>query len=205
MMCVEHVAVCCSRTNCIKFCALKGFTPKWKFCHNLLSRLICSKPVWEDILKNVGNQTVDGNIFFLVCQPKNSGVDYVNVGYLCCFKKMICKSALEIQSSGMKIWCSPIDLTQYDIIRSSHVTADWFSSVLVANELAAQHSSTCKCLLYSSSTLQKPSTFPSSTCIDLLQGVASCMLWGLFIGYMLYVQQQYFSHAHSSVLWMYWQ
>ncbi len=37
----------------------------------------------------------------------------------------------------------PIGLTHYDIMTSSsHVTADWFSPVSVANELAAQHLNT---------------------------------------------------------------
>ncbi len=40
-------------------------------------------------------------------------------------------------------WRSPIGLTQYDIMTSSsHVTADWFSPVSVANEIAAQHLNT---------------------------------------------------------------
>ncbi len=61
---------------------------------------------------------------------------------------------------------------------SSHVTADWFSPVSVANELAAHHSSTWLMFVVAvCSALQKPSTFPSSTCIDLLQG-DSCMLYG---------------------------
>ncbi len=54
----------------------------------------------------------------------------------------------------------------------------------------------------SRSTLQKPSTFPSSTCIDLLWG-DSCMLYG---GYSFVLNvQQYFAHSRSSMLWMYWQ
>ncbi len=100
-------------------------------------------------------------------------------------------------------WRSPIGLTQSDVMTSlSHGTADWFCPVSVANELTAQYSNTW--LLFAvavCSTLQKPSTFPSSTCIDLLRG-DSCMLWGLFH---VYLQQQYFLHAHSSMLWMYWQ
>ncbi len=53
------------------------------------------------------------------------------------------------------------------------------------------------------SELQKPSTFPSSTCIDLLRG-DSCMLFMAVISNILYVHQQYLFHAHSSMLWMYW-
>ncbi len=37
-------------------------------------------------------------------------------------------------------WRSPIGLTQSDLRTSSHGTADWFSPLSVANELAAQHS-----------------------------------------------------------------
>ncbi len=54
--------------------------------------------------------------------------------------------------------------------------------------ISSQCCSTFKCLTSacygSRSTLQKPSTFPSSTCIDLLRG-DSCMLYGgYFICYM---------------------
>ncbi len=48
------------------------------------------------------------------------------------------------------------------------------------------------------STFQKPSTFPSSTCIHLLQG-DSCMLFGLLFMY-TYVQQQYFLYAEQRSL-----
>ncbi len=81
--------------------------------------------------------------------------------------------------AGNSRWCSPIGLTQSDLMSSlSHDTADWFSPVSVANELTAQYSNTW--LLFAvavSSALQKPSIFPSSTCIDLLRG-DSCMLYG---------------------------
>ncbi len=53
--------------------------------------------------------------------------------------------------------------------------------VSAANEIAAptfQKYLVCACCSCCS-MLQKPSTFPSSTCIDLPQG-DSCMLWGLF-------------------------
>ncbi len=77
-------------------------------------------------------------------------------------------------------WRCPIGLTQSDLMTSlSYGTADRFSPVSVANELTAQYSNTW--LLFAvavSSALQKPSTFPSSTCIDLLRG-DSCMLWGV--------------------------
>ncbi len=75
---------------------------------------------------------------------------------------------------------SPIGLTQSALMTSSsHGTADWFSPVSVANELTAQYSNTW--LLFAvavCSVLQKPSTFPSSTCIDLLRGDL-CMLYGV--------------------------
>ncbi len=79
----------------------------------------------------------------------------------------------------------PIGLTQSGLMTSlSHGTADWFSPVLVANELAAQYSNIWLVLAVAvCSMLQKPSTFPSSTCIDLLPG-DSCMLHG---GYFMYV------------------
>ncbi len=82
-------------------------------------------------------------------------------------------------------WHSPIGLTQSDLMTSlSHGTADWFSPESVANELAAQHSNIWLVLTVAvCRVLQKPSTFPSSTCIDLLRG-DSCMLYG---GYFLYV------------------
>ncbi len=69
-------------------------------------------------------------------------------------------------------WCSPIGLTQSDLLTSlSHGTADWFSPVSVANELAAQHLNIWLVLAVAvCSMLQKPSTFPTSTCIDLLWG-----------------------------------
>ncbi len=70
---------------------------------------------------------------------------------------------------------------------SSHVTADWSSPVSVANELAAQHSNAWLVLaLAVRSVLQKPSFFPSSTCIDLLWG-DSCMLYGGYFMYVIFV------------------
>ncbi len=74
-------------------------------------------------------------------------------------------------------WHIPIGLTQSDQMTSlSHGTSDWFSPVLVANELSAQHSNIWLVLVVAvRSMLQKPSTFPSSTCIDLLRG-DSCMI-----------------------------
>ncbi len=65
-----------------------------------------------------------------------------------------------------------------------------------ANELAAQHTNT---YLVLARALQKPSSFPSSTCIDMLRSDF------MYIIQMLNVQKQYFSHAHSIMLWMYWQ
>ncbi len=51
-------------------------------------------------------------------------------------------------------------------------------SCIGSNELAAQHSNIWLVLAIAvCSVLQKPSTFPSSTCIDLLRG-DSCMLYG---------------------------
>ncbi len=74
----------------------------------------------------------------------------------------------------------------------SHVTAYWFSPVSVANELPAQHSNTWLMLVVAvCSTLQKPPTFPSSTCIDLLwgdhvcYGGYSCYMCSSSISYML--------------------
>ncbi len=62
------------------------------------------------------------------------------------------------------------------------------SVVLAANELAARHSNTWLVLAVAvASALQKPSTFPSSTCIDLLQG--DHVWYTEVISYMLYVQQ----------------
>ncbi len=77
---------------------------------------------------------------------------------------------------------SLIGLTQSDLMTSlSHGTADWFSPVSVANELSAQHSNIWLVFVVAvCSVLQKPSTFPSSTCIDLLRGDHVCYR-GLFI------------------------
>ncbi len=61
-----------------------------------------------------------------------------------------------------------------------HGTADWFSPVSVANELAAQHSN--KGIVFAvavCSVLQKSFTFPSSTCIDLLRVDRACYIWGM--------------------------
>ncbi len=80
------------------------------------------------------------------------------------------------------------------LIGSFHISSQW-ACCLTFKYLASGCYSNC-------STLQKPSTFPSSTCLNLLWG-DSCMLHMELISYMLYVQQQYFLHAHSSMLWMY--
>ncbi len=94
-------------------------------------------------------------------------------------------------------WRSPIGLTQSDLMTSlSHGTADWFSPVSVANELTAQYYNTW--LLFAvavCSALQKTSTFPSSTCIDLLRGdhvyymgvIYMCYMCRSSISYMLTV------------------
>ncbi len=121
------------------------------------------------------------------------------------YEEFICKTDQYRALAWNSRWRSPICLTQSDLMTSlSHGTADWFSPLSVANELSAQHSNIWLVLAVAvRSVLQKPSTFPSSTCIELLRG-DSCMLYGV-ISYMLYVQQQYFLHAHSSMLWMYWQ
>jgi len=60
-------------------------------------------------------------------------------------------------------------------------------AVSVANELAAQPSYTWKAFALA---VEAPSTFPSSTCIDLL--------WVIHVHYI--VQQQHVLLAHSSVL-----
>ncbi len=69
----------------------------------------------------------------------------------------------------------------------SQGAADWVSTVSVANEHAAQNSNIYIYIymlaLAVCSMFQKPSAFPSSTCIDLLQGDL-CMLYG---GYFMHV------------------
>ncbi len=83
----------------------------------------------------------------------------------------------------------------------SNGTADWFSPVSVANELAAQHSNTWLVFAVAVAHFRNPpATLPQLHLYRSATGL--CMLWGLF---MLYVQQQYILHAHSSIVWMYWQ
>ncbi len=94
-------------------------------------------------------------------------------------------------------WRSPINSIWHNDI----TCRSWLVlCVSAANELAAQHSNTWLALAVAvCSALQKPFTFPSSTCIDsaiihvCYMGVISCVL---------YVEQQYFLHVHSSMLWM---
>ncbi len=85
-------------------------------------------------------------------------------------------------------WRSPIGLTKSDLLTSlSHGTADSAVLSCIGSQWAL-----CSTFKYMTSAccsswsmLQKPSTFPSSTCIDLLWG-DSCMLYG---GYSIYVIQ----------------
>ncbi len=81
-------------------------------------------------------------------------------------------------------WRSP---TKSDTVTSLlHATADWFSCI----------GSQWACCL----TFKYTVWLVQLHCID--QGDHVCCIWGLFH---VYLQQQYFLHAHSSMLWMYWQ
>ncbi len=96
---------------------------------------------------------------------------------------------------------SPIDLTQYDIMMTSRHS--WLVFSCIGRIWA--HCSTFKYLANTcGSSLHRtsePSTFSSSTCIDLLWSDHVC-----YVGYSCYMcSMQYFLHAHSSMLWMYWQ
>ncbi len=98
-----------------------------------------------------------------------------------------------------------IGLTQSDLMTSlSHGTADWCSPVSVAYELSVQHSNIGLVLIVAvlqcaSETfhLPLPCLYRSAKRRFMYaMGVISCMI---------YLQQQHFIHAHSSMLWMYWQ
>ncbi len=79
----------------------------------------------------------------------------------------------------------------------SHGTADWLSPVSVANELAAQHSNIWLVLAVAVfSVLQKPSTFPSSTCIGLLWGDHVC-----YGGYSCYMCSSSISYMLTAACW----
>ncbi len=69
-----------------------------------------------------------------------------------------------------------MDLTQYDIM-TSHVIADWFSPVSVANELAAQHSNIWLMLVVAVAV-----HLPQLHLIRSAMG-SSCML---YVGYSIY-------------------
>ncbi len=83
----------------------------------------------EDILKNAGNQTVDGPYWLpLLC--KSVGSDNC----------LVLQNIYRVLAWNYR-WHIPIGLTQSDPMTSlSHGTADWFSPESVANELSAQHS-----------------------------------------------------------------
>ncbi len=69
-------------------------------------------------------------------------------------------------------WCSPIGLTQSDIMTSlSHGTADWFFCIISQWACCSVFKNLTSACCSSCSMLQKPSSIPSSTCIDLLRGV----------------------------------
>ncbi len=75
-------------------------------------------------------------------------------------------------------WCSPIGLTQSDIMTSlSHGTADWFFCIISQWACCSVFKNLTSVCCSSCSMLQKPSTIPSSTCIDLLD---VSYMWGLF-------------------------
>lgn len=111
---------------------------------------------------------------------------------------------LFIQSSGMKLQMAPSNtvlITQSVLMTSlSHGTADWFPPVSVTNELAAQHKYiTVAVAAYFRSPPPSPAP-PVQACCKMIHvrymWVISCML---------YLEQQCFLLAHSSMLWMYWQ
>ncbi len=115
-----------------------------------------------------------------VCQGVGVGLGVVFVVLIHLSARPLLQAAATPVSRNTEFWHETLvgaGLTQSDLMTSiSHGTADWFSPVSVANELTAQYSNTW--LLFAvavSSALQKPSTFPSSTCIDLLRG-DSCVL-----------------------------
>ncbi len=96
---------------------------------------------------------------------------------------------------------SPIDLTQYDIMTTS--CHSWLVFSCIGRIWA--HCSTFKYLANTcGSSLHRTSETLHLLQLHLYRSAMewSCVLCGLF---MLYVQQQYFLHAHSSMLWMYWQ
>ncbi len=69
-------------------------------------------------------------------------------------------------------WCSPIGLTQSDIMTSlSHGTADWFFCIISQWACCSVFKNLTSACCSSCSMLQKSSSIPSSTCIDLLRGV----------------------------------
>ncbi len=92
--------------------------------------------------------------------------------------------------------------TQSDIMTSLFKWCRWLVSFCINSQWAFssafKHSASARCS--SCSAFQKPSTFPSSTCTDLLWGDFMHFIYrGYFIYVMQYVQQQYFLYAHSSI------
>ncbi len=91
-------------------------------------------------------------------------------------------------------------LTQSDIITSLLTLRSWFVYIHISSQWARcstlENLASVCCSICS--TLQKPSTFPSSTWIDLLWGG---FIYAIYVGLfsMIYVQQRYFVHAHSSM------
>ncbi len=73
--------------------------------------------------------------------------------------------------------------------------------VSAANELAAQYSNTWLVLAVACFRNHPPPQ------LHLYRSATGCFKYAVYGGYsyVLYVQQQYFLHAHSSMLWMYWQ
>ncbi len=102
-------------------------------------------------------------------------------------------------------WRSPIGLTQSNLMTSlSHGTAYWFSPVSVANELIAQYSNTW--LMFAVAVWQRTSETLHLPQLHLCRSATGWFMYAIWgYSYVLYVQQQYFLHACSSMLWMYWQ
>ncbi len=112
-----------------------------------------------------------------------------------CFNKTIFKLIYFLYISLMVM--TPHHLYIY-IMVSSYGTADVFFSFFF-DELAAQHSNTWLVLAVAVGAPPSSPAPPVHICYRVIH-----VCYMRVIPYMLYVQFQYFFHAHSSILWMYW-
>ncbi len=89
------------------------------------------------------------------------------------------------------VWHNDIIITWHSWLVLSCIGSQW------AHCLTFKYMTSACCI--SCSVLQTPSTFPSSTCIDLLQG-DSCMLYGGYLMYVIFAAAEFLTCSQQHVV-----